>query len=203
MAIVDKKGVLQRLDFDHPIELELGCGDRKRVPHALGVDVLDYECVDIVGDILEVLALVPEGSVTAIHAHHVIEHIGDLSALMEALARVMQRGGTIYFVVPHFSNPYFYSDYTHKSFFGLYTFSYLTVDRLFQRKVPTYQRAMKFELAKVDLVFKSTRPFFARHALKAAIGMIFNLSRYTKELYEENFCYLFPCYEIRYQLKRL
>ena len=31
---------------------------------------------------------------------------------------------------------------------------------------------------------------------------MFNLNRYTRELYEENFCYLFPCYEIRFEMRR-
>jgi hypothetical protein len=39
--------------------------------------------------------------------------------------------------------------------------------------------------------------------LRRLIGTIFNLSRWLQEFHEENLCYLFPCYELRFELKRL
>src|SRR6185312_2948084 len=42
---------------------------------------------------------------------------------------VLEPGGEFRAVVPHFSNLHFYSDPTHRTFFGLYTFSYLSVRR--------------------------------------------------------------------------
>lgn len=69
---------------------------------------------------------------------------------------------------------------------------------------PTYQDALPFAIQFVDLRFKSSRPFYARYAVKRAIGMFFNSCNYVmKELYEENVCYVFPCYEIRYLMKRI
>jgi hypothetical protein len=55
----------------------------------------------------------------------------------------------------------------------------------------------------MPLIFKSTRPFYARYALKRVFGLIFNSNRYLQELYEENLCYLFPCYEIRYVMQKV
>jgi hypothetical protein len=34
------------------------------------------------------------------------------------------------------------------------------------------------------------------------VGWLFNSCRYMQELYEENFCYIFPCYEIRFVLEK-
>lgn len=65
-----------------------------------------------------------------------------------------------------------------------------------------YGYEAKFRISKVDLVFKSNRPFFVRHGMKRLIGYIFNSCNYTKEFYEENLCYLFPCYEVCYVLHR-
>ena len=73
-------------------------------------------------------------------------------------------------VAPHFSNPYFYSDVTHKSTFGLYTCCYYCISTPLRRKVPTYNRDLKFRLDKVDLIFKSTRPNYGRHAIKKVFG---------------------------------
>jgi len=77
------------------------------------------------------------------------------------------------------------------------------MNTLLRRKVPTYQGKLWFQLDQVDLRFKSSRPFFIRYAFKRLIGLIFNSCGYMKEIYEENFCYLFPCYEIRYKLSRI
>jgi len=182
--------------------LELGCGGRKRHPEALGIDALDHECVDIVGDVYEVLEQVPASSVKAVYSYHFFEHVPDLPRLMDLLARVIQPDGFLSVVVPHFSNPYFYSDYTHRGFFGLYSFSYLVSDNIHLRKVPTYGRQACFELSQAKLIFKSSPPFYVRYAFKKILQTVFNLNRYTRELYEENFCYLFPCYEIRFEMRR-
>ncbi len=202
MTINDKHDVLTRIRSMDRVVLELGCGARKRVSESIGVDGLDYECVDIVGDIFEVLASVPDASVDLVSSYHVFEHLPEMSHLMQELGRVLKPGGRLSFVVPHFSNPYYYSDCTHRSFFGLYTLSYFSKDQLFQRKVPTYQRDLVFELTDVRLGFKSTPPFFLRHGWKRVCGLIFNASRYMQELYEENFCYWVPCYEISFELRK-
>ena len=43
---------------------------------------------------------------------------------MREITRVLKKNGKANIFVPHFSNPYYYSDYTHKRFLGLYTFYY-------------------------------------------------------------------------------
>lgn len=203
MTIVDKTRVLEQLSSFQPLLLELGCGNRKRLPASVGIDVLDYEAVDIVGDVFEVLAHFPNASVDAVASHHFIEHIPDLTRLLTELARILKPNGKIDFVAPHFSNPYFYSDCTHKSCFGLYTFCYFSANSYFKRKVPTYQKQLQYEIMQVDLVFKSPPPFYFRYGFKKLLGFLFNLNTYTQEFYEENLCYLFPCYEIKYRLRRV
>ena len=201
--INDKNGVLDRLSTLEAMVIELGCGANKRHPNAIGIDALDYPCVDIVGDIYEVLASIPSGSVDKVFAYHFIEHVENIHRLLAELSRVVKVGGEVELVAPHFSNPYFYSDPTHRSFFGLYTFSYFSLNSPLQRKVPTYRKRLWFQLEQVDLIFKSTPPFYGRHALKKLLGSIFNSCRYMRELYEENLCYLFPCYEVEYRLRRI
>jgi SAM-dependent methyltransferase len=203
MTVQDKHNLLQRINDLESVILELGCGPNKRTMNAIGVDAIDYDCVDIVGDALEVLERFPDSSVDAIHSFHFFEHMPDVSVVLDAMARVIRPGGKLEIVVPHFSNPYFYSDYTHKTFFGLYTLSYLSRDRIFRNRVPTYKKSLFFNLDTVRLGFKSPRPFYGRYALKKALGLLFNSCTYMQELYEENFCYLFPCYEVKYQLTRL
>lgn len=202
MGLIDKKSILTRVESGSRIELELGCGNRKRNRQAIGVDVLDYPDVDIVGDVYEVLASFPAQSVDAVYSYHFVEHVPDVPKLLSDLARIVKPNGYVEFVAPHFSNPYFYSDPTHHSFFGLYTFCYYANSCPFSRHVPMYGYKAEFRIVKVDLIFKSTRPFVLRYGIKRVIGSLFNSCNYFKELYEENFCYLFPCYEVRYILQR-
>ena len=202
MGLIDKNNILPSVHILSNIELEMGCGNRKRNRQAIGIDVLDYPDVDIVGDVYEVLATFPVQSVDAVYSYHFVEHVSDVPKLLSELARIVKPNGYVEFIAPHFSNPYFYSDPTHRSFFGLYTFCYYAGNSYFARQVPTYDYKQEFNIIKVDLIFKSARPFVIRYGIKRIIGSFFNSCTYLKELYEENFCYLFPCYEVRYRLRR-
>lgn len=197
-----KNDVMHRLADGRGVRIELGCGSRKTNRDAIGIDVRDSPDVDIVGDACDALRTMPASSVEHVYSHHFMEHVADLYELMAELGRVVRGGGTMEVVVPHFSNPYYYSDPTHRSSFGLYTFSYLASSSPMRRRVPTYGIDPQFRLEAVRLRFKSSRPFLGRYAVKRAVGAIFDSCNYMRELYEENFCYLFPCYEIYYRLIR-
>jgi len=202
MPVIDKNGVLARLPALPRVELELGCGDRKRAPGAIGIDMQDLPGVDLVGDVFEALAAFPSATVDAVASHHFFEHVDDLPRLMRELARVLKPGAELLVAVPHFSNPWYYSDPTHRRHFGLYTFCYLARTTLFRRAVPTYGIEPAFDLATVRLEFKSTRPFYVRHAIKRIQGAVFNATTWLQEFYEENCCWIAPCYEVRYRLIR-
>uniref|UniRef100_B8HTN7 Methyltransferase type 11 n=1 Tax=Cyanothece sp. (strain PCC 7425 / ATCC 29141) TaxID=395961 RepID=B8HTN7_CYAP4 len=203
LEIIDKNNIIPRLSPEETHILELGCGDRKRLPNSIGVDQINYQCVDIVGDVFAVLSQIPDQSISAVYSNHFFEHVDNLSLLVDELARIIKPEGQLNVTVPHFSNPYFYSDATHRTFFGLYTFCYFAKNNLLQRKTPTYNRDIQFELSDVRLGFKSAPPFYVRHGIKLLLEQVFNLNTYMKEFYEENLCYLFPCYEVKYSLKRL
>lgn len=184
-------------------KLDLGCGPRKRGPEYLGVDLIDHPGVDIVGDVLDVLGAIESGVIAEVYCSHFLEHVDDLEAVLSEICRVTRQGGRIQIVVPHFSNPYFASDPTHKRPFGLYTFSYLARAAPLRRQVPDYGARLPVALSRVHLGFKSTPPFYGRHGFKRLIGSVVNLSNWTREFYEENLVYLVPCYEIEFELARL
>lgn len=196
----DKRGVLGGLHAGSGAVVELGCGPRKQVPEAIGIDRLDTDAVDVVGDVLGILRSLPERSVARVCSFHFLEHVDDLEGLVDEIARVLDDGGMLEATVPHFSNPYFYSDPTHRRFFGLYTFSYLSEDTVFARQVPKYGRDLQFELVEARLGFQS--PFRLTGFFKRNVGRLVNLSRATRELYEENFAFMVPCYEVSYRLRR-
>jgi SAM-dependent methyltransferase len=202
-GVVDRAGVLAKLGPAGPgAVLELGCGERKRRVDAVGIDLRALPGVDLVGDVFDVLAALPDACAVEVTSSHFVEHVPDLRRLLFDLARVLRPGGRLEIVVPHFSNAYFYSDYTHTRPFGLYSLSYLARDPIFRRRVPHYEPPAPFTLRRVDLRFRSLSAFPVRRLLKRPVGWLVNLSRWTRELYEENLCWLLPCYEIRFELVR-
>ncbi len=201
--IVDKHRIFSNPDISAlNLTLELGCGQKKRFSDSVGVDQLDFDSVDIVGDAIAVLTRFPDQSVRRIVSSHFFEHIDDLKCLVTECSRVLVTGGTLDIVVPHFSNPYFYSDYTHKRFFGLYTFSYLCDTPCFRRVVPRYGNDIPLTLTDVYLNFRGERPFYIRHAIGRIFSALINSCNYLKEFYEINLCYLVHCHEIKFVLSK-
>jgi SAM-dependent methyltransferase len=202
MSFNDKTGVLARVAQGEKLALELGCGPRKLHAESVGVDLLDLPGVDLVGDIFEVLAALPSGCVHSVHTSHFLEHLPELPRLLLELGRVMASGGALTVVVPHFSNPFYFSDPTHRTPFGLYTFAYYCRSALFAREVPRYGFEAPFDITAARLGFKSYPPRYLRHAFKQLFGLLANSSMYAREFYEENLCWLVPCYELHFELRR-
>ncbi len=202
MAIIDRMDVATRARAGEHFCFELGCGPRKVDPKSIGVDMLDVHGVDMVGDIFEVLASLPDACADAVFTSHFFEHVADLPTLLKDVARIMAPGARLTVVVPHFSNPFYYSDPTHKTPFGLYTMAYFCRQRLFSRTMPDYGVRSGLVLQSVHLGFKSYPPRYLRHGLKKIAETVFNSTMYLREFYEENLCWLVPCYEVRFELVR-
>lgn len=200
-VVIDKRGRLAAIGTLPTVELELGCGVTRHRADAISIDALDYEAVDIVGDVFDVLSQLPDRSVDAIYSSHFVEHIEDLARLVLEIGRVLKPGGLVHTIVPHFSNPYFYSDYTHKRPFGLYSFSYLSADDVLWRKVPRYINT-PFDLISVKLVFKAPNPFYIARVLSHVTQALVNVCELTKEWYERRLCFLLPCYEVEYVIRK-
>ena len=173
------------------VVVELGCGPRKK-EGAISIDRVDLPNVDIVADLENGLSFLPNNSVDEIHCRSILEHIENLEKLMREITRVLKSSGTAHVFVPHFSNPYYYSDYTHKRFFGLYTFYYFVdPEKQLKRKVPNFYTDIRINIISQRLVFSS--PFWFRRRIKKLFGFVFNCHRSLQEFYEENLCYVFPC----------
>lgn len=199
-----KINLQELLRSNKSIVLDVGCGPQKRISSAIGIDIDDYPSVDIVGDVFEVLRDMPSNRISEIHAHHFVEHIEDVKLFLSECNRVLSRSGLLRVSVPHFSNPYFYSDPTHLRFFGLYTMSYFIPSNLFKRAVPRYSRNSQIDLSleQVSLRFKAPREFPISYVLLRIFGLMANFNRGTREFYERWLTGVVPCYEISYDIRK-
>ena len=177
-----------------PIRIEIGCGQTRR-EDTIGIDRVDLPSVDIVTDIENGMSFLPDNSVDEIYSTSCFEHIHNFVNLMKEIIRVLKPDGKANIFVPHFSNPYFYSDPTHVRSFGLYTFYYF-VDSKYQlkRKVPAFYFDFKIKIVSQKLIFGA--PFPLRGLFLKCVGSLFNLNMFMQELYEGCFSHLFPCHGI-------
>jgi ubiquinone/menaquinone biosynthesis C-methylase UbiE len=183
------------------VKIDLGCGPNKKEGY-LGIDILPLPGVDHVVNLEEGLSFLPDNSVDEFYTSHFLEHVDNFSLITREIYRTARKGATVKVIVPHHSNPYYYSDYTHKRFFGLYTFHYFSRDeKKYKRKVPRYDQEISFVIDNIKLIFRAPAfpliNLFNKHILQR----IFNLHPYMQEVYEGLFTKIFSCYEIHYTLK--
>jgi len=191
METVVKTDLRRLLAAGSPLIVDLGCGRRKH-KGAIGIDKQNLPDVDIVADIEKGLPFLPDRSMDYIYCRSILEHITDFPAVMKEIVRILKKNGKAEVYVPHFSNPYYYSDFTHKNFFGLYTFYYFVpADKQLRRKVPDYYTDFKINILSIKLLFRS--PFWLRARLKSLFGRIINSCGWLQEYYEEMLCHIIPC----------
>lgn len=184
----------ETLNAGDGVIVDIGCGSRKKSGR-IGIDRVDLPEVDIVADIEQGLTFFPDGSVDEIHCRSVLEHIENFEVLMAEIVRILKKNGTAYISVPHFSNPYYYSDYTHKRFFGLYTFYYFVNPKYqLRRKVPEFYTKTRIIILSQRLIFRSA--FRGINFFRKVFGWFINLHPFIQQYYEENLCYLLPCHKI-------
>ena len=186
-----------------PLILDLASGSRahrKKAQGRITLDALDLPDIDVVCDLNEGFPFLPDDSVDEIYSHNTLEHVENLLFLMDEIHRVLKPTGRKVLFVPHFSNPYYYSDPTHHHFFGLYTFYYFSDDqRSLHRRVPSFYFSRKFLVERLRLRFVS--PFRLVDFVYRPVEWIVNCTRLTQELYEHSFCYVVPCYGIEATLR--
>jgi SAM-dependent methyltransferase len=187
------------LQAGRKLRLNLGCGLR-RLPGYYNVDRVALPGVDILADLEAPLTELPDDSVEAIYCRHTLEHVTALMGLLAELHRVTHPDGNLEVIVPHFSNPYAYSDPTHVRFFGLYSFYYLS-DEADQprRKVPNFYMPQRFRVEEVQFNLLKSSVF--DKVVRAVLRPLINRSVDWLDWYERRLCRLWPVDDIHWRLR--
>jgi len=80
--------------------IEIGPGEEKRCPDAIGIDLHKKPSVDYIADLNQGLEFIEDNSVDEVHAYHVLEHILDDKQAMSELFRVLKPDGFAILQVP-------------------------------------------------------------------------------------------------------
>jgi len=198
MKILNEK-ILDDLKEGKMLSLNLGSGYENHEDFYT-VDINEDLGVDIVADLNGPLDLIPDNSVSNIYSNQLFEHIENLFGLLSELRRISINGAKFEIIVPHFSNPYYYSDPTHVRQYGLFTMHYFT-DETYQwrRKVPSYYSDTKFILRDAKIIFyKDT---IIDHLFANVLYPIVNSTRAFQHIFEKRFCYFYPPANVKYILE--
>jgi len=132
-----------------------------------------------------------ENSLDEVYSAHVLEHVGDLGKTMEELTRICKPGAEIKVIVPYFSNPGTWADYTHKRGFTTATFKYFHPDFFYNHNAKIHIKDMRIHRLRNRKVFLKSAP------VNWIPDFFINL---FPNVYERFFAYIFPSAEIHYLL---
>jgi predicted SAM-dependent methyltransferase len=105
------------------LKLNLGCGADRREGWT-GVDLFRGPAVDVVHDLDVGPWPFADAAAHSILARHVFEHVADPVLFMAECHRVLEPGGLLWLVTPHWRSRDAYTDPTHRRFPTENTFDY-------------------------------------------------------------------------------
>ncbi len=108
--------------------LDVGCGANK-YEGAIGLDNNPRTSADVIHDLGQVPYPFPDNEFDLIVSRHVIEHVPDVMSFIGELYRITKNGGRIRLVTPHYTNPDWATDPTHRNHFNSYSFNTFTPER--------------------------------------------------------------------------
>src|SRR5260370_38883627 len=115
----------EELTQEHKNILDVGCGLNK-TPGAIGIDSNPKTHADVIHDLGVVPYPFADNEFDEIVCLHVIEHVPDVMAFVAELHRITKPGGRMKFVTPHYTNPAWASEPTHRNHLNSRSFQYCT-----------------------------------------------------------------------------
>jgi hypothetical protein len=181
------------------LKIDLGAGPVAR-PGFFSLDHLPLKGVDIVADLNKPFELLPDGCCTHLTAYHVLEHIIDLLPMMAEAHRILASGGIFDVVVPHFANPFAYSDPTHVRFFGIYSMHYFVDedDQPGARRIPNFYAPTRFRIDDIRVRFEVGGMFDG--VLGRVMNKLVNRNFESMAQWERRAAWLIKPAEIHYRL---
>jgi SAM-dependent methyltransferase len=147
---------------------DVGCGGSKQVPWAIGVDAVPQPGVDVVANLDDGLPF-ETASLDHVFAVHVLEHVGDMVAVMGELHRVLRPTGVLHVLCPHWRHVNAPADPTHVRLIDALTFRWFCQPA--RPDVPPWRPLCV--TAGDDTVYADLQPLASRGAQRAELARWF------------------------------
>lgn len=175
--------------------LDVGCGTNKH-PGAIGLDNNPRTAADVIHDLGQIPYPFPDNEFDEIVSNHVAEHVPDVMAFVTELYRITKPGGRIKLLTPHYTNPDWASDPTHRNHFNSYTFNVFVPGR---QLFPFY--------TEVNLKHINTHVSLANLWRSLGIEFLVNLDqknsnwRFLRKFWEQYLSYILRGKELRFEFE--
>ncbi len=160
------------------------------MPGAIGIDRIPHSLADVVHDLDRLPWPFADAAFELVRCQDVMEHLGDVVAVMEEIYRITRPDARVYIRVPHFSSVHAFTDPTHRHFFSSASLDYFCPDRALSSYHYTKAR-FRIESCRLTL----WKPY-------RLIGVEWLANRFTQR-YEKMFAFVFPSQFIEFKLRRL
>lgn len=175
--------------------LDVGCGANK-YEGAIGLDNNPRTAADVIHDLGVVPYPFADNEFDLIVSRHAVEHVPDVMAFITELYRITRPGGTIKLITPHYTNPDWATDPTHRNHFNSYSFNTFLPDR------------QVFDFY-TDVKLKPVKTYVSLANLWRALGFEFivNLDakspkfRWTRKFWEFYLSYIFRGKELFFEFE--
>ncbi len=175
--------------------LDVGCGANK-YEGAVGLDSNPQTAADVIHDLGAVPYPFADDEFDLIISRHIVEHVPDVMAFVTELHRITRPGGMIKLVTPHYTNPDWPTDPTHRNHFNSYSFNTFSPDR----------RVFDFY---TDVRLRTLKTYVSLANLWRALGieLLVNLDqkwaamRFTRKFWEFYLSYIFRGKELRFEFE--
>jgi len=175
--------------------LDVGCGANK-TEGAIGLDNNPRTNADVIHDLGEIPYPFADNEFDLVVSNHVVEHVPDVMAFIGELHRITRNGGRIRLLTPHYTNPDWPNDPTHRNHINSYTFNTFLPGR------EVFDFYTNVELKPVDC-------YVSLASLWKALGIEFlvNLDRksykmrFLRKFWEQYLSYIFRGKELRFEFE--
>ncbi|MDX6384379.1 MAG: hypothetical protein QOK48_1952 [Blastocatellia bacterium] len=175
--------------------LDVGCGWNK-TPGAIGIDSNPRSHADVIHDLGILPYPFPNDEFDEVVCRHVAEHVPDVMAFVTELFRITRSGGHIKITTPHYSNPDWPTDPTHRNHFNSYSFNCFIEER---QVFPFY----------TEVRLRPIRTYVSLANLWRAIGveLLVNLDqrwpglRFTRKFWEFYLSYILRGKELQFEFE--
>jgi len=175
--------------------LDIGCGTNKTVG-AIGMDINPRTAADVIHDLDDRPYPFADDYFDEIIGGHVIEHVRDPVSVMSELHRITRHGGAIKIVAPHWTNPDFATDLTHRNHLNSYSFCNLIEGR----EVFTFYTDARFRQRMVHVsILNLWKPFGLEFLIN--LDNRYPRMRFLRKFWEQYLNAIVRGKEIRFELE--